>query len=627
MKKLLTYGVVMATIVWSLGLSAVVPLATAAYTPTAGDLVKTATNSAVYYIDADGKRHLFVNAVTFWTWYSGDRTRWTGIKFGNTAKTITVISQTDFDALTLGSHVAVRPGVNLVKFQNSPKSYAVLPNAVLSYVSTEAAASALYGADWAKKIITIQDGFENDYAKTGADLTATSKLPDGSLVKWSWSKDIYYISDGKKRKVSTDGFVANGFKYTSVLTASASMTYEAGTGITAKEAALSTVAGTGSGGSVGNGGMHFGVDGGVTSFSNEIKGAGIEITREWIEWNRIEPTNNNYNWTDMDAKVRAANNAGVEILGYPVGTPNWAKKNSGCTADICTINNMSEFREFMKRVAERYNGGSNGEMKYIEILNEVTQPVFFEKNNDNKYEEWLVAGYEGVKEGNSNAQVLVGGFINPTHAESFVRNMLQNYDNYYDIVNFHVYETEDQNTIATQAIKGWMDEYNVDKPMWITETATLIMSGESDALNNIAKAVIKRYIRSFGEGVETVFWFATIGTPVPEDGVSGAARNKIVGLGWSVKGSTEFHPRPAYTAYKTMATKLAGFSSVTKITDTQYKFIFSNKSPVYVLWCASGTCSLPSEISGSVKVTDYLGNEEIKNANQISLTNSPIFIE
>ena len=46
-----------------------------------------------------------------------------------------------------------------------------------------------------------------------------------------------------------------------------------------------------------------------------------------------------------------------------------------------------------------------------------------------------------------------------------------------------------------------------------------------------------------------------------------------------------------------------------------------------MLWCDSGSCSIPSEISGSVKVTDYLGNEQTKQANEITLTDSPIFVE
>lgn len=371
---------------------------------------------------------------------------------------------------------------------------------------------------------------------------------------------------------------------------------------------------------------NFGMGGAIEDFADEAIESGAEITREWIHWGQIEPQNDNYNWTIMDTKVRNANNAGIEILGYFVFMPNWAKTNPDCTSDICTINDMDEFGEFAKDVAQRYDGNhGHGQMRYIGILNEVTQPGFFEKDNRNSYTEWLTTGSEAVRQGNPNVEVLVGAFVNPLHAEGFVKNMLQNYNEYYDIVNFHVYETEDQNTIATQELKKWMIEYSMDKPMWITETATVFRSDEPDALNKGAQGVIRRYVRSFGEGVEKVFWFTFVGGPQPADGED-VPSDKIVGLGWSHKGEKLFHPRPAYYTYQTMTSKLSGFSSVTKISDTQYKFIVNGKE-VYVLWCESRACSLPSAITGTVTVTDYLGGVETKDVLQIVLNESPIFVE
>ncbi|MCR4264050.1 MAG: hypothetical protein NUV98_05040 [Candidatus Roizmanbacteria bacterium] len=83
----------------------------------------------------------------------------------------------------------------------------------------------------------------------------------------------------------------------------------------------------------------------------------------------------------------------------------------------------------------------------------------------------------------------------------------------------------------------------------------------------------------------------------------------------------------AFGTYQLMIEKLDHFTSITKLTEGQYKYTFSNKSPVYVLWCDSRNCSLSSEISGTVKVTNYLGNEETKQASQIVLSESPIFVE
>ena len=166
--------------------------------------------------------------------------------------------------------------------------------------------------------------------------------------------------------------------------------------------------------------------------------------------------------------------------------------------------------------------------------------------------------------------------------------------------------------------------------MWITETATNLatLPCNLDWYDDIAIDVAKRYTRAFSEGVDKIFWFGFVSTPTKQEdpmGIECGGQHyfNMGGLGWSLKGTVDYHPRPAYTAYKTMTSKLAGFSSVTKITDTQYKFIVNGKS-VYVLW---GSGNIPSEITGTVKVTDYLGNEQTMDASQIVLTDSPIFVE
>lgn len=231
MKKFLTYSVVAATIAWSMGISAVLPAA-AAYTPTDGDLIKTASYPAVYYV-AGGKKYLFVNRVTFGTW----RDDFTGLK---------TVTQSEFDAVPLGGNVTARAGVNLIKFDNSDLVYAVTPGAKLCKLVDTAAQTALYGS--ATPII-IQSSFEANYTKDATcDLTATSKYPNGALVKASGDASVYYIDGGMKRLVSSDAFTANGMKSSWVKTVADLSVYGTGAALTAKEDAVSSiVAGAGSG--------------------------------------------------------------------------------------------------------------------------------------------------------------------------------------------------------------------------------------------------------------------------------------------------------------------------------------------------------------------------------------------
>lgn len=396
---------------------------------------------------------------------------------------------------------------------------------------------------------------------------------------------------------------------------------------------------------------HFGVQGAIVNFPDEMKEAGIEITRDWIVWAEIEPEDNLYNWVEMDKKVQAANNAGIEVLGYFREMPIWARnmKNPKCNKtikifliDACEPKDINDFREFAEEVAKRYDGKhGHGEMKYIGIFNEVQG---FSEMNSTEYEPWILNGYQAVKQGNPNAQVLLGAVHSPLDfnggnsgqsTDDFVDAMLRDYNQYYDIFNFHIYQHEDGSVLESiDYIKERMGAYNVNKPIWITETATYfynVKCNNLDWYNGVAKGVIRRYAQALGNGVEKVFWFPFVALPTVEENPAGVECQEPTnflkgGLAWSLKFDNIFHPRPAYYTYKTMTSKLAGFSSVEKITDTQYKFNV-NGDDVYVLWCDSGNCNLPLEITGNVKVTDYLGNEETEDASQITPTESPIFVE
>jgi len=88
--------------------------------------------------------------------------------------------------------------------------------------------------------------------------------------------------------------------------------------------------------------------------------------------------------------------------------------------------------------------------------------------------------------------------------------------------------------------------------------------------------------------------------------------------------------KPAFDSFKTMIEKVDYFTGIEKLDEGQYKYTFSNKDPVYVLWCDEEPCQLTTEIFSSTakfKVTDYLGNEQQMFAGNIELNESPIFVE
>jgi hypothetical protein len=199
-KKAFTWSVVVTTIVWSMGLAALMPLVVNADShecPTleAGDLFKVAGNSAVYLLNADMNRLYFPHSSVYQTWYED---------FSGVVE----IPNTCVDAYPAPSSapfgVNYRPGSRLVKVQISPSVYVVEPGNQVSKVGSEAVASSLYGSGWAGLVSDIADPFWPNYAGRGDEITEA--VPhNGMLVSTAGSTNVYRVVGGMLKKV--DGTV------------------------------------------------------------------------------------------------------------------------------------------------------------------------------------------------------------------------------------------------------------------------------------------------------------------------------------------------------------------------------------------------------------------------------------
>ena len=116
----------------------------------AGDLVKTDGNPAVYYFGSDGKRYVFPNSASYFSWYDD-------------FSTVKTILPDELAAMPIGGNVTYRPGTRMVKIQTDPKVYAVSKGGVLRHVGSEAIAGCLFGGNWNVQIDDVPDAFFVDY--------------------------------------------------------------------------------------------------------------------------------------------------------------------------------------------------------------------------------------------------------------------------------------------------------------------------------------------------------------------------------------------------------------------------------------------------------------------------------
>lgn len=122
-----------------------------------GSRIKIALSKAVYYCGADGKRYVFPNDKTYYTWYAN----FSGV---------TTVSDATLASIPLGGNVTYRPGVKMVKIQSDPKVYAVDAGGTLRWVQSPDVAAALYGQDWSKLVEDVSDAFFINY-KVGDPIT------------------------------------------------------------------------------------------------------------------------------------------------------------------------------------------------------------------------------------------------------------------------------------------------------------------------------------------------------------------------------------------------------------------------------------------------------------------------
>ncbi len=230
-KKAFTFAVVLTTILWSVGVAAIVPLVANAadVTLTAGDVITGTTTKNVFYYATDGKRYTFPSDKVFFTWFKD----WTVVK---------KISDAQMGGITIGGTLPYRAGTQLIKIQTDPKVYAVEPGGTIRWVETEAIAKSLYGNDWSKKVHDVDPSIFPYVYKVGASLN-TATYPAGSLVK-SGADTYYIVNSTSKQKVTADGMTANRLFTKYVVTTSLDLVgYATGADVAAATAELTTVVG------------------------------------------------------------------------------------------------------------------------------------------------------------------------------------------------------------------------------------------------------------------------------------------------------------------------------------------------------------------------------------------------
>ncbi|MFH2063026.1 MAG: C25 family cysteine peptidase [bacterium] len=150
-----------------------------------GDLVR-ASLPTVYYVGSDGRRYVFPDEKTYFTWYQD---------FGS----VKFVTDTELAALPLGGNVTYRPGMRLIKIQTDPKVYAVDQGGNLRWLANEAVAVTLYGSQWNRLVDDVPDSFFVNYV-IGSPINSASDFSPAAAYNATRT-----INDNRRSQGQTSG--------------------------------------------------------------------------------------------------------------------------------------------------------------------------------------------------------------------------------------------------------------------------------------------------------------------------------------------------------------------------------------------------------------------------------------
>ncbi len=392
-------------------------------------------------------------------------------------------------------------------------------------------------------------------------------------------------------------------------------------------------------------------------------------------WNDIEKKKGEFDWSINDERLtefKGGETEGAYHLAIIWPYANWDQdtchtdpkylatghlKREGEDLKMGKPCDMEAYANFLEKAVERYDGDGKDDMpglslpiKYWEIMNEPSmqggsvggagEDLKFFVGTPQEYLEILKTSYETIKKADPEAKVAHAGMAGMQ--ENFVEFWTPIFEagggNYFDIANIHTISTDsEREDLFVISFKKLLEKYGLlDKPIWITEVQFGNLMEKPDNLEEFEKLLAKASVFSLAQGADKLFYI--------ENWIFWDDKNMLEPPK-DDKGKKEPPPKPDLTnnsthkVYLNLVNKINNFDKVEIIKEDffenkqkgggatsiigQYKFINGDKA-VYVLW---GEAGLPSEISGKVKVTDIYGESSEIDANDIILSDKPIFVE
>ncbi|MFH0864018.1 MAG: endo-1,4-beta-xylanase [Candidatus Gottesmanbacteria bacterium] len=385
-----------------------------------------------------------------------------------------------------------------------------------------------------------------------------------------------------------------------------------------------------------------------------------------LSWQRIQPRQDKWSWTQFDSWVDGYRNCGQEVAVHILSDASWAVGQLPENIRAMPPKDLNQYYTFVYEVAKHYQG----KISRYAIENEAHAPENWGGTAE-QYIAELQTAYKAIHAADPNAIVTDAGmshmglgyltanwlisqgksqqalnFANSYAAHLYRGNkppylnsvdevkqllstpgvqktiswynlILENHQ-YYDHLQIHNGAPWQDLQLVLDYVHTNLQAQGDDKPLELWETWYSWTGAPGNGFNETeqAKEIIRFMVTAFsGQTIVYNYWLFT---------------DYAIGEGHPGLVDNQGNPRPAAIAYKIASEKLNGSSFVSRLdlggNINAYKFINQTKE-VFVVW---STNSSPVNVRlpiSQVKITDIQGNVTTADNNQILISDSPIFVE
>lgn len=199
--------------------------------------------------------------------------------------------------------------------------------------------------------------------------------------------------------------------------------------------------------------------------------AGVRLLRVSFGWDDLEPERDRYDFSPVERTLRLAEEHGVRLIPYVCYTPAWLAREGARDHEVyrSVPREVGELEQLMELLARRYRG----RIESWEIWNEPDNQEYW-LGTPAEYAALLAAGSRGVKRGDPDARVVLGGIAG--HLE-FLEELLTEHRiaPWVDVVNLHSY-SETWSPEPLEGITPYLARaaelvrtHGESEPLWLAE--------------------------------------------------------------------------------------------------------------------------------------------------------------